>query len=90
MTDNLTQKPLDQSSVLADLSAAKAQVQLLLEERDYLRLALTESQQATKSMAEQLATQDQRTATIIAALIQPKELPEKAEQKRGIWQRLFG
>lgn len=90
LPDPLSQKPLEQTSILADLSAAKAQVQLLLEERDYLRSALTESQQTTKSMADQLAKQDQRTATIIAALSQPKELAEKTDQKRGFWQRLFG
>lgn len=90
LPDPLSQKPLEQTSILADLSAAKAQVQLLLEERDYLRKALTESQEATKAMAEQMVTQDQRTATIIAALSQPKELAEKTSEKRGFWQRLFG
>lgn len=90
LQDPLSQKPLEQTSILADLSAAKAQVQLLLEERDYLRKALTESQEATKAMAEQMVTQDQRTATIIAALSQPKELADKTSEKRGIWRRLFG
>ena len=90
LPDPLSQKPLEQTSILADLSAAKAQVQLLLEERDYLRKALTESQEATKTMAEQMATQDQRTATIIAALSQPKELADKTAEKRGFWQRFFG
>lgn len=77
-------------SLLEELATVKAQVELLRDERDYLRKALTESQEATKSMAEQMATQDQRTATIIAALSQPKELAEKTAEKRGFWQRLFG
>lgn len=77
-------------SLLEELATAKAQVELLRDERDYLRKALTESQEATKTMAEQMATQDQRTATIIAALSQPKELADKTAEKRGFWQRLFG
>jgi len=81
---------LSAPSLLEELATAKAQVELLRDERDYLRKALTESQEATKTMAEQMATQDQRTATIIAALSQPKELPDKTAEKRGFWQRLFG
>lgn len=77
-------------SLLEELATAKAQVELLRDERDYLRKALTESQEATKTMAEQMATQDQRTATIIAALSQPKELADKTAEKRGFWQRFFG
>ena len=81
---------LPTSIIEQELSAAKAQVQLLLDERNYLRAALEKEQSNTKTMAEQLATQDQRTATIIAALSQPKELTDTAGQKRGFWQRLFG
>lgn len=77
-------------SLLEELATAKAQVDLLRDERDYLRKALTESQEATKTMADQLANQDQRTATIIAALSQPKELTEKAAEKKSFWQRVFG
>jgi len=77
-------------SLLEELATAKAQVDLLRDERDYLRKALTESQEATKTMADQLANQDQRTATIIAALSQPKELTEKASEKKSFWQRVFG
>ncbi len=73
-------------SLLEELATAKAQVELLRDERDYLRKALSESQEATKTMADQLANQDQRTATIIAALSNPKELAEK----KSFWQRLFG
>jgi septal ring factor EnvC (AmiA/AmiB activator) len=80
---------LPTSIIEQELSAAKAQVQLLLDERNYLRAALEKEQSNTKTMAEQLATQDQRTATIIAALSQPKELAEKTAEKRGFWQRLF-
>jgi hypothetical protein len=85
-----TTPQLSTSSIEQELSAAKAQVQLLLDERNYLRAALDKEQSNTKTMAEQLATQDQRTATIIAALSQPKELTDTAGQKRGFWQRLFG
>ena len=76
-------------SLLEELATAKAQVDLLRDERDYLRKALTESQEATKTMADQLANQDQRTATIIAALSQPKELTEKQPEKKSFWQRIF-
>ncbi len=81
---------LPTSIIEQELSAAKAQVQLLLDERNYLRAALEKEQSNTKTMAEQLATQDQRTATIIAALSQPKELTDTTGKKRGFWQRLFG
>jgi hypothetical protein len=77
-------------SLLEELATAKAQVELLRDERDYLRKALSESQEATKTMADQLANQDQRTATIIAALSNPKELAEKIAEKKSFWQRLFG
>lgn len=77
-------------SWLEELATAKAQVELLRDERDYLRKALSESQEATKTMADQLANQDQRTATIIAALSNPKELTEKTAEKKSFWQRLFG
>ena len=81
---------LPASTIEQELSAAKAQLQLLLDERNYLRAALEKEQSNTKTMAEQLATQDQRTATIIAALSQPKELTDTAGPKRGFLQRLFG
>ena len=77
-------------SLLEELATAKAQVELLRDERDYLRSALNESQQATKTMAEQLSTADQRVATVIAAMSKPKELADAPDQKRGFWQRLFG
>ena len=83
--------PLSPSSTLEqELSAAKAQVQLLLNERNYLRAALDKEQSNTKAMAEQLATADQRVATVIAAMSKPKELADAPDQKRGFWQRLFG
>lgn len=77
-------------SLLEELATAKAQVELLRDERDYLRSVLNESQQATKTMAEQLSTADQRVATVIAAMSKPKELADAPDQKRGFWQRLFG
>jgi DNA-binding transcriptional MocR family regulator len=76
-------------SLLEELATAKAQVDLLRDERDYLRKALTESQEATKTMAEQLFTADQRVATVIAAMSKPKELTEKKPQKISFWHRLF-
>ena len=81
---------LPTSSIEQELSAAKAQVQLLLDERNYLRAALDKEQSNTKAMAEQLATADQRVATVIAAMSKPKELADAPDQKRGFWQRLFG
>jgi DNA-binding FadR family transcriptional regulator len=77
-------------SLLEELATAKAQVELLRDERDYLRSALNESQQATKTMAVQLSSADQRVATVIAAMSKPKELADAPDQKRGFWQRLFG
>jgi hypothetical protein len=89
-TPATTTPQLPTSIIEQELFAAKAQLQLLLDERNYLRAALEKEQSNTKTMADQLATQDQRTATIIAALTQPKELTDTAGQKRGFWQRLFG
>ena len=87
----LAPAPRAPSSMLEqELSAAKAQVQLLLDERNYLRAALEKEQSNTKTMANQLSTQDQRTESIIAALSQPKELTDAPDPKRGFWQRLFG
>lgn len=77
-------------SLLEELATAKAQVQLLLDERNYLRAALEKEQSNTKTMAQQLSTADQRVATIIAAMSKPKELADAPDQKRGFWQRLFG
>ena len=85
-----TTPQLSTSSIGQELSAAKAQVQLLLDERNYLRAALDKEQSNTKAMAEQLATADQRVATVIAAMSKPKELADAPDQKRGFWQRLFG
>jgi hypothetical protein len=78
------------SSIEQELSAAKAQVQLLLDERNYLRSALDKEQANTKAMADQLAQADQRAATIVAAFARPKELSDGPSQKRGFFQRLFG
>ena len=85
-----TTSQLPTSIIEQELSAAKAQVQLLLDERNYLRAALDKEQSNTKAMAEQLATADQRVATVIAAMSKPKELADAPDQKRGFWQRLFG
>lgn len=81
---------LPTSSIEQELSAAKAQVQLLLDERNYLRAALDKEQSNTKAMAEQLAVADQRVATVIAAMSKPKELSDTPDKKRGFLQRLFG
>ena len=74
--------------LLSELTAAKAQVQMLLEERNYLREALSKEQETSKVLSEQIANQDQRMGVVIAALSQnqPKELTEK----KSFWQRVFG
>jgi hypothetical protein len=77
--------------LLSELSAAKARVEALLDERNYLREALSKEQETSKVLSEQIANQDQRMGVVIAALSQnqPKELTEKTEEKKSFWQRLF-
>jgi septal ring factor EnvC (AmiA/AmiB activator) len=76
--------------LLSELSAAKAQLQMLIQEHDYLKEALQREQENSKILSEQLANSDQRMSVVIAALSQPKELTVKTDEKRSFWQRLFG
>jgi hypothetical protein len=85
-----TTPQLPTSIIEQELSAAKAQVQLLLDERNYLRAALEKEQENSRILSQTIANSDQRMSVVIAALSQPKELTDTAGQKRGFWQRLFG
>jgi septal ring factor EnvC (AmiA/AmiB activator) len=95
-TESVEADPIPKSSVeetllLSELSAAKARVEALLDERNYLREALSKEQETSKVLSEQIANQDQRMGVVIAALSQnqPKELAEKTDEKKSFWQRLF-
>ena len=94
-TESIEAEPIPKNTVehthlLLELSAAKAQLQLLIQEHDYLKEALKREQENSKVLSEQLANSDQRMSVVIAALSQPKELTGTADQKRGFWQRIFG
>lgn len=94
-TESIEAEPILKNTVehthlLLELSAAKAQLQLLIQEHDYLKEALKREQENSKVLSEQLANSDQRMSVVIAALSQPKELTGTADQKRGFWQRIFG
>ena len=76
--------------LLSELTAAKAQVQMLLEERNYLRTALEREQQNSHMLAENIKTSDARLASVIQSFSQlPKELTEKQPEKKSFWQRFF-
>ena len=81
---------LEHTLLLSELSAAKAQLQMLIQEHDYLKEALKREQENSKILSEQLSNSDQRISVIIAALSQPKELTTKTDEKRSFWHRLFG
>ena len=89
--DPIPKSTLEHSLLLSELSAAKARVEALLDERNYLREALSKEQETSKVLSEQIANQDQRMGVVIAALSQnqPKELAEKTDEKKSFWQRLF-
>jgi len=89
--DPIPKSTVEHSLLLSELSAAKARVEALLDERNYLREALSKEQETSKVLSEQIANQDQRMGVVIAALSQnqPKELTEKQEEKKSFWQRLF-
>jgi len=78
--------------LLQEISSLKAQVELLVEDKNYLKLALEREQENSKILSNQLSNQDARLGVVLAALSQsqPKELTEKANEKRGFWQRFFG
>lgn len=90
--DPIPKSSVEQTLLLSELSAAKAMVEALLNERNYLREALSKEQETSKVLSEQIANQDQRMGVVIAALSQnqPKELAEKTDEKKSFWQRLFG
>jgi hypothetical protein len=88
--DPIPKSSLEHTLLLQELSAAKAQLQMLSQEHDYLKDALKREQENSKILSEQLANSDQRMSVVIAALSQPKELTVKTDEKRSFWQRLFG
>jgi hypothetical protein len=78
-------------SLLEELATAKAQVELLRDERDYLRTALEREQEQSNLLAQQIQSSDARLASVIHSYSQiPKELAEKQKEKKSFWQRLFG
>ena len=89
--DPIPKSSVEQTLLLSELSGAKAMVEALLNERNYLREALSKEQETSKVLSEQIANQDQRMGVVIAALSQnqPKELAEKTDEKKSFWQRLF-
>ena len=89
--DPIPKSSVEQTLLLSELSAAKARVEALLDERNYLREALSKEQETSKVLSEQIANQDQRMGVVIAALSQnqPKELAEKTDEKKSFWQRIF-
>ena len=88
--DPLPKSTFEQTLLLSELSAAKAQLQMLIQEHDYLKEALKREQENSKILSEQLANSDQRMSVVIAALSQPKELTTKTDEKKSFWHRLFG
>lgn len=89
--DPIPKSTLEHTLLLSELSAAKAQVELLLEERNYLRTALEREQQNSHMLAENIKTSDARLASVIQSFSQlPKELAEKQPEKKSFWQRVFG
>jgi septal ring factor EnvC (AmiA/AmiB activator) len=89
--DSIPKGTVEQTLLLSELSAAKARVEALLDERNYLREALSKEQETSKVLSEQMANQDQRMGVVIAALsqAQSKELPPKKDEKKSFWNRLF-
>jgi hypothetical protein len=78
--------------LLQEISSLKAQVELLVEDKNYLKLALEREQENSKILSNQLSNQDARLGVVLAALSQnqPKELTEKEPEKKSFWQRVFG
>ena len=89
-SDPIPKSSLEHTLLLQELSAAKAQLQMLSQEHDYLKDALKREQENSKILSEQLANSDQRMSVVIAALSQPKELTTKTDEKKSFWHRLFG
>ena len=82
---------VEHSLLLSELSAAKARVEALLDERNYLRTALEREQEQSNLLAQQIQSSDARLASVIHSYSQiPRELAEKQEEKKSFWKRLFG
>lgn len=90
-TDPIPKSSLEHTLLLSELSAAKARVEALLDERNYLRTALEREQEQSNLLAQQIQSSDARLASVIHSYSQiPKELAEKQEEKKSFWQRVFG
>jgi hypothetical protein len=89
--DPIPKSSLEHTLLLSELSAAKARVEALLDERNYLRTALEREQEQAHLLAQQIQSSDARLASVIHSYSQiPKELAEKAAEKKSFWQRVFG
>jgi hypothetical protein len=89
--DPIPKSSLEHTLLLQELSAAKARVEALLDERTYLRTALEREQEQSNLLAQQIQSSDARLASVIHSYSQiPKELAEKQKEKKSFWQRLFG
>ena len=89
--DPIPKSTLEHALLLQELSAAKARVEALLDERNYLRTALEREQEQSNLLAQQIQSSDARLASVIHSFSQiPRELAEKQEEKKSFWQRIFG
>jgi len=89
--DPIPKSILEHTLLLQELSAAKARVEALLDERTYLRTALEREQEQSNLLAQQIQSSDARLASVIHSYSQiPKELAEKQKEKQSFWKRLFG
>jgi hypothetical protein len=89
--DAIPKSSLEHTLLLQELSAAKARVEALLDERNYLRTALEREQEQAHLLAQQIQSSDARLASVIHSYSQiPKELAEKQKEKKSFWQRVFG
>jgi chromosome segregation ATPase len=89
--DPIPKSSLEHTLLLSELSAAKARVEALLDERNYLRTALEREQEQAHLLAQQIQSSDARLASVIHSYSQiPKELAEKQKEKKSFWKRLFG
>ena len=88
--DAIPKSSLEHTLLLQELSAAKARVEALLDERNYLRTALEREQEQAHLLAQQIQSSDARLASVIHSYSQiPKELAEKQKEKKSFWHRLF-
>ena len=89
--DAIPKSSLEHTLLLQEISAAKARVEALLDERNYLRTALEREQEQAHLLAQQIQSSDARLASVIHSYSQiPKELAEKQKEKKSFWKRLFG